>query len=158
MNKEDLCQFCSEVEERSAGRLIPAFVTLAGGLLLMWANSLSEASDWSVSVFTAGIVMLAIGIIRLIRPSRTLVYVATGEKVVRHFEGHPQEARADVEKTLGEGNFEHLTSLKATTSSAPLVSVIYTTASGSFRIGQLLHYVPYEYQPLMDPVIHKIQK
>lgn len=158
MNREDLCRYCSEVEERSAGRVVPAFVALVGVVLLVWASSLRDAEDWSVAVLTIGIVVLAIGIIKLIRPSRTLFYVATGEKVVRHFEGHEQEARAHIEKALADGNFEVLASLKASTSSAPLVSVTYSTASGSLRIGQLLHYVPYEYQPLFEPVIHKSHK
>ena len=165
MNRGDLCRHYSEVEERSAGRVVPAIVTLVGIVLLVWASSLGDAENWSVAMFTIGIVVFAIGIvvfaigiIKLIRPSRTLFYVATGEKVVRHFEGYEQEARTQVEKCLQEGNFEQLASLKASNSSAPLVSVTYSTASGSLRIGQLLHYVPYEYQPLLEPVIHKSQK
>lgn len=158
MNREDLCRYCAEVEERSAGRVVPAFVALVGIVLLVWASSLRDAENWSVAMLTIGIVVLAIGIIKLIRPSRTLFYVVTGEKVVRHFEGYEQEARTQVEKCLQEGSFEQLASLKASNSSAPLVSVTYSTASGSLRIGQLLHYVPYEYQPLLEPVIHKSQK
>lgn len=38
---------------------------------------------------------------------------------------------------------------------APLMSVIYRTTSGSFCAGQLLHYVPYEYEPLMEPAVSK---
>lgn len=158
MNRGDLCRHYSEVEERSASRVVPAIVTLVGIVLLVWASSLGDAENWSVAMFTIGIVVFAIGIIKLIRPSRTLFYVATGEKVVRHFEGYEQEARTQVEKCLQEGNFEQLASLKASNGSAPLVSVTYSTASGSLRIGQLLHYVPYEYQPLLEPVIHKSQK
>lgn len=68
LNKEDLCRYCTEVEERSVGRIVPAIITLVGIVLLVWASSLRDAEDWSVVLLTIGIVVLAIGVIKLIRP------------------------------------------------------------------------------------------
>ncbi len=157
LNREDLCRlYPAEVALKSGSRVVPAIVTLAGIILVALSGSLGDDQEnLSTALFTLAIVVLAFGIIKLIRPSRTLFCVATGEKVTRRFEGHEQEARAHIEQALKDGNFELLDGLKAAGSSAPLVSVSYTTPSGSLRIGQLLHYVPYEYQPLMEPVVHK---
>ncbi|MBQ8272216.1 MAG: hypothetical protein IJZ09_04340 [Tidjanibacter sp.] len=155
LNKEDLCGYFPEVVLRPASRLVPAVATLVGLIVLVWASSLTEADTLSAALLTVGIVILAYGVIKLIRPSRTLYYLPTGEKLSRHFEGHEQDMRSEVDKALVSGDFEALGSLKAQNSSAPLVTVTYTTPSGSLRIGQALHYVPYEYVPLMEPVVHK---
>lgn len=155
LNKEDLCGYFPEVVLRPASRLVPALVTLVGLIVLVWASSLTEADTLSAALLTLGVVVLGFGVIKLIRPSRSLIYLPTGEKVVRHFEGHEQEARSQVEEALTKGDFEALGALKAQSNSAPLVTVTYTTPSGSLRIGQALHYVPYEYVPLAEPAVHK---
>ena len=155
MNKMDLCAYCPEVAERPAGRTLLIVITLFGVGVLAIANSLRDAENLSTLLLTIGIVLLAFGIIKLIRPSRKIYYVATGEVVRRHIEGHEQESKERVVAACREGNFGQIAALAAKNSSTPLVSVTYTTPSGSLRIGQVLNYVPYEYQPLMEPVIYK---
>lgn len=155
LKKEDLCGYFPEVVLQPASRLIPAVVTLVGVIILVGASSLTESGNMSAALLTLGVIVLGFGVIKLIRPSRSLVYIATGEKVVRHFEGHEQESRSQVEEALAKGDFEALAALKAQSNSAPLVTVTYATPSGSLRIGQALHYIPYEYVPLAEPVVHK---
>lgn len=155
LSKEELCSNFAEVEMRAGSRVVPAVVTLLGIILLVCVNTLGDAESLSAALLMVAIVLLAFGIVRLIRPAREMVYVTTGEKVVRKFTAYEQENRQSVEDVLKEGDFDKLTPLAAKNSSAPLVTVTYATPSGSLRIGQMLHYVPYEYQPLTEPYVHK---
>ena len=155
LNREDLCGYFPEVILRPASRLVPTMITLVGIIILVWASSLTESNGFSAALFMIGVVALAIGIITLIRPTRSLRYLPTGEKVVRHLEGYEQEARSRIEQALATGDIEALNALKSHSNSTPLVVVTYSTPSGSLCIGQVLHYVPYEYEPLGEPVVHK---
>ena len=92
MNKVDLCAYCSDVAERPTSRALPIIITLLGVGLLAITNSLRDAENLSTLLLTLGVVLLAFGVLKLIRPSRILYYVATGEVVRRHIEGHEQES------------------------------------------------------------------
>lgn len=155
LNKTDLCaQYSQLVTMKEKSRIIPAIMTLVSVVLLALANTIVEAETLSITLFTAGVVVLIVGIVKLIRPSHEIIYLKTGEKVTRRFEGHEQEHREKVTNILKSGDFKALASVVAKNSSAPIVSVTYTTPSDSLRIGQILHYVPYEYAPLSDVFIH----
>ena len=154
LNKESLCAHFPEVAIRNKSRAIPIVVTLTGILILILSISLKEAENLSTALLTVGVVVVAIGIIKLIRPSQELIFVTTGERITRRTESHEQEVRSDIERALHSGNFEALASLSAKTSSAPLMSITYTTSTGSLRIGQVLHYIPYEYEPLTEAFAH----
>lgn len=155
LNKEELCRNFSDVEMRSGSRLLPAIVTLVGIIFLVWSSNVGDAENLGAALLVVAIALLAFGVVKLIRPSRELVYMATGEKVVRNFVGYEQEKRQGVEDALKAGDLEKLHSLASKNSSAPLVTVTYVTRSGSLLIGQMLHYVPYEYQPLTEPIVHR---
>lgn len=154
LNKESLCTHFPQVEIRSKSRLLPTITTLIGIIILSLSISLKDAENLSTALLTIGVVILAIGIIKLIRPSQMMVFASTGERVVRRIEGHSQEVKAEIEASLRSGDFEAITPLIAKGSCAPLVSVTYTTPSGSLRIGQVLHYIPYEYEPLTEAFAH----
>lgn len=154
LNKESFCAHFPQVEIRYKSRLLPTITTLAGIVTLIFATSLKDAENLSTALLTFGVVILAIGIIKLIRPSQIMVFTETGERVVRRMEGHTQEVKADIEASMRNGDFEAITPLISKSSCAPLVSVTYTTPSGSLRIGQILHYVPYEYEPLSEVYAH----
>ncbi len=154
LDKESLCAHFPEVEIRSKSRAVPLVVALTGILITILSISLKDVENLSTALLTIGVVVAAIGIIKFIRPSQVLIFVTTGEKVTRRIEGHEQEAKSDIEHSLRSGNFEALAPLAAKNSSAPLVSVTYTTPSGALRIGQVLHYVPFEYEPLSDVFVH----
>ena len=154
LSKESLCAHFPQVEMRQKSRLIPTLTSLAGIIFLALSTSLKDAENLSTALLTIGIAILAFGIVKLIRPSQMMVFTATGERVVRRMEGHTQEVKADIEASLRNGDFEAITPLISKSSCAPLVSVTYTTPSGSLRIGQILHYVPYEYEPLSEVYAH----
>ena len=154
LNKESFCAHFPQVEIRYKSRLLPTITSLVGIIILSLSTSLKDAENLSTAILTIGVVILAIGIIKLIRPSQMMVFTVTGERVVRRMEGHTQEVKADIEASLRNGDFEAITPLISKSSCAPLVSVTYTTPSGSLRIGQILHYVPYEYEPLSEVYAH----
>lgn len=155
LNKIDLCAHYPQlVAMKNKSRLIPAIITLVGIMILALANTLSEAENWSIGLYTVGLTVLIIGIVKLIRPSREVIYLKTGEKVSRRFDGYRQEDKERVLALLKEGNFDALGKRAAQGGSAPFVTVTYTTASGSLRVGQMMHYVPYEYEPLSEVYIH----
>lgn len=155
LNKIDLCAHYPQlVAMKNKSRLIPAIITLVGIMILALANTLSEAENWSIGLYTVGLTVLIIGIVKLIRPSREVIYLKTGEKVSRRFDGYRQEDKERVLALLKEGNFDALGKRAVQGGSAPFVTVTYTTASGSLRVGQMLHYVPYEYEPLSEVYIH----
>ncbi|MBO7300952.1 MAG: hypothetical protein J6U53_06085 [Tidjanibacter sp.] len=139
---------------RQKSRLIPTLITLIGIIIISLSISIKEVENLSTILLTIGIIISAFGIVKLFRPSQEMVYITTGEKVLRHIKGHKQEVKAELEETLCNGNFEALTPLISESSCAPIVSVTYTTTSGSLQIGQLLHYVPYEYEPLSEVYVH----
>lgn len=155
LNKIDLCAHYPQlVAMKNKSRLIPAIITLVGIMILALANTLSEAENWSIGLYTVGLTVLIIGIVKLIRPSREVIYLKTGEKVSRRFDGYRQEDKERVLALLKEGNFDALGKRAVQGGSAPFVTVTYATASGSLRVGQMMHYVPYEYEPLSEVYIH----
>lgn len=155
LNKIDLCAHYPQlVAMKNKSRLIPAIITLVGIMILALANTLSEAENWSIGLYTVGLTVLIIGIVKLIRPSREVIYLKTGERVSRRFDGYRQEDKERVLALLKEGNFDALGKRAVQGGSAPFVTVTYTTASGSLRVGQMMHYVPYEYEPLSEVYIH----
>ena len=155
LNKIDLCAHYPQlVAMKNKSRLIPAIITLVGIMILALANTLSEAENWSIGLYTVGLTVLIIGIVKLIRPSREVIYLKTGERISRRFDGYRQEDKERVLALLKEGNFDALGKRAVQGGSAPFVTVTYTTASGSLRVGQMMHYVPYEYEPLSEVYIH----
>ncbi len=154
LSKESLCTHFPQVEMRQKSRLIPTLTALAGIIILALSISLKDAENLSTALLTIGIAILAFGIVKLIRPAQEMVFVTTGEKVFRRMEGHNQEVEYELKESLRNGNFDTLTTLIAKNSCAPIVSVTYTTTSGSLRIGQILHYVPYEYEPISEVYAH----
>ncbi len=155
LNKIDLCAHYPQlVAMKNKSRLIPAIITLVGIMILALANTLSEAENWSIGLYTVGLTVLIIGIVKLIRPSREVIYLKTGERISRRFDGYRQEDKERVLALLKEGNFDALGKRAVQDGSAPFVTVTYTTASGSLRVGQMMHYVPYEYEPLSEVYIH----
>lgn len=58
---------------------------------------------------------------------------------------------------LEGGNLELVKALAAK-EGAPIVTVTYHTASGSFMAGQIFHYVPYEYEPLSKVYIRTAER
>ena len=155
LNKIDFCaQYPQLVVMKDKSRLMPAIITLVGIMILALANTLSEAENWSIGLYTVGLTVLIIGIVKLIRPSREVIYLKTGERISRRFDGYRQEDKERVLALLKEGNFDALGKRAVQGGSAPFVTVTYTTASGSLRVGQMMHYVPYEYEPLSEVYIH----
>ena len=155
LNKIDLCAHYPQlVAMKNKSRLIPAIITLVGIMILALANTLSEAENWSIGLYTVGLTVLIIGIVKLIRPSREVIYLKTGERISRRFDGYRQEDKERVLALLKEGDFDALGKRAVQGGSAPFVTVTYTTASGSLRVGQMMHYVPYEYEPLSEVYIH----
>lgn len=154
LHKESLCALFPQVEIRYKSRLFSTITTLVGIIILSLSISLKDTENLSTALLTLGVVILAIGIIKLIRPSQIMVFSTTGERVVRRMEGHSQEVKAEIEASLRSGKFEEIVPHISKSSCAPLVSITYTTTSGSLRIGQILHYVPYEYEPLSEVYAH----
>lgn len=150
----DLADACAEVEMKNNNRLVPAVVTLLGVVVVVISTMLADAENLSTMLLTLGVVVAGVGIVMLIRPGSKLIYRATGERIHRHSYSHPVERKERVMAALNEGKFDLVVSLDAR-QNAPLMSVIYRTTSGSFCAGQLLHYVPYEYEPLMEPAVSK---
>jgi hypothetical protein len=108
---------------------------------------LRESEDLSTVLLTVGVVALVASLAKFANPSKRLVYLPTGERVVCVSLNHPKELAERVEHALGSGNGDLLKAL-AVDQSAPLMTVLYTTPSGSLFAGQTHHYVPYEYKPL----------
>lgn len=158
LNKEDFCGFYEDIALRTKSRLISLFVIFVGILLLFLAIYLKEAENLSTALLTIAFVVFGIGLVKLIQPSRVMIYTPTGEKVVRRFARYEQDKRSDVEKAIAGGDYQRLLSLESKESNAPVVAIIYSTTSGSVLIGQLLHYVPYEYEPLVEPIVYKPTK
>ena len=155
LNKIDLCAHYPQlVAMKNKSRLIPVIITLVGIMVLALANSLSEAEDLSIGLYTIGLVVLIIGIVKLIRPSREIIYLKTGERISRRFDGYKQEDKEMVLTHLQAGDFDALAKRVFQGVNAPFVTVTYTTESGSLRVGQMMHYVPYEYEPLSEVYIH----
>lgn len=147
MNKEGLCDVCPQVEMRYQSRLMPVVATLLSIAIIVLSAMLKEKEDLSTVLLTVGVVALVASLAKLAIPSRRLVYLPTGEKIVCVSLNHPKELAERVEHALASGNQELLKAL-AVGQSAPLMTVLYTTSSGSLFAGQTLHYVPYEYKPL----------
>lgn len=143
-----VAQFDSHIAITNKSRLLALLLTICGAALLFVAHLLREAEDLSTVVMTIGVVVLAVGVVKCIRPGSKITHKATGEHIRRELLGFESEQRAEAERALSEGRFEELKKLVAKGSSAPVVAVIYTTPSGGVKVGQLLHYVPYQYEPL----------
>ena len=90
-------------------------------------------------------------------PGKRLIYTPTGEVVVAKIYNHPQGLEGRVEHALSSGNLELVKALAAK-DGAPIVTVTYSTASGSFVAGQIFHYVPYEYEPLFKAYIVTVDR
>lgn len=108
---------------------------------------MKENESLATTLFVVGITLLGIGIVRLVAPGSILIYVPTGEKIQTKTYNHHQGLEGEVEHALAKGRVDSLKNLAAK-ENAPLVTVTYTTASGSLFAGQTLHYVPYEYEPI----------
>ena len=152
MTKSDLCTCCAEVEMRRSSRLLPAVMTLLGVAFVVAALVIKNVENLSTALLTVGVVVMGLGLFRLVKPRAVLVYTPTAEPVGRHHYAHPTERRERVENAIREGKTDLVAALDAN-QNAPLMSVVYKTSSGSFVAGQMYHYVPYEYEPLMEPVV-----
>lgn len=146
MHKEGLCAHCPQVEMRYKSRLMPVVATLLSVAVVVLSFMLKEMEDLSTVLLTVGIVALVVSVIKLVSPSKVLIYTPTGEKVSRSSINHSAELIERVEHALSSGNVELLRALAAKESS-PLMTVLYTTPSGSLLAGQTLQYIPYEYHP-----------
>lgn len=153
LNSYDLAYYYSEVELCDKKRTAPIIILLLGVALLVVAILIKENENLSTLLLTLGFVGAGVGIIKIIRPGIRITHSATGETIVRHEYTLEQENQAKAEELLRNGNHEALKALSKPNS--PLMVVTYSTPSGTLFIGQMFHYVPYEYQPLAEPIVVK---
>ena len=157
MNKDDLCAYCTQIEMRYKSRLLPVLGTMLAIAAIVAALAMKEDEDISTALLTLGIVLLIVAVVKLFAPGKRLIYTPTGEVVVAKTYNHPQGLEDRVEHALASGNLELVKALAAK-DGAPIVTVTYSTASGSFVAGQIFHYVPYEYEPLTKVYIQTIDR
>ena len=153
LNRYDLANYYGEIELCDKKRTLPIIILLLGVALLVVAILIKENEDLGTLLLTLGLVCAGVGIVKIIRPGIRITHSATGETIVRHEYTLEQENQAKAEELLRNGNHEALKALSKANS--PLLVVTYSTHSGSLFIGQILHYVPYEYQPLAEPIVIK---
>lgn len=147
INKEDLCALCPQVDIKSKGRMLAAIATAVSIAIIVVAAIVKEMEDLSTILMTIGVISLVASLAKLIGPGKRLTYRPTGERIFRVSLDHPTQAAESVEEALKKGDYQRVKEL-ATRQSAPLMTVVYGTKSGSFFAGQTLQYIPYEYQPL----------
>lgn len=153
LNRYDLANYYGEVELRNKLRTTPIIILLLGVALLVVAILIKDNENLSTALLTIGFVCAGVGIVKIIRPGIQITHSATGETIARHEYTVEQEEQSKAEELLRNGNHEALKALSKPNS--PLMVVTYSTASKALFIGQMFHYVPYEYQPLGEPIVVK---
>lgn len=152
--REDLLALCGEIDVKSKSRFVPVMLLLVGIIIVVLAFVVKELDNLSTALLTVGFVLAVVGVVKCVRPGERLVYRPTGEVIGLRKLNHELEFKPNIECAIVDGNIEGIITLRAD-GSAPLMSVCWSTPSGSLFVGQLLQYIPYEYKPQMEPVLIK---
>lgn len=147
MYKEELCALCPQIEMRSKSRVAAIVSTLFAVAIIAASAMIKDMEDLSTVLMTVGVVALVASLAKLFGPGKKLTYRPSGERVMRVTLSHTQEVAQELESALSRGDYKQVVAL-ASKESAPLMTIVYRTPSGSLFAGQSFQYIPYEYQPL----------
>lgn len=151
--REDFLALSGDIRITRKSRFVPVVMLLLGVALIVSAFMVDkEAHNLSTALLTAGFVLTIVGVVMCVCPGDKVIYEPTGERVHLKKRSHEQSVMPNVERAIVDGNVSALELLQAE-GSGPLMSVCWSTHSGSFYAAQLQQYVPYEYKPTMEPVV-----
>jgi len=154
----ELLKVDSSIVKERKNYLLPVLIILAGIFIVAYSynSHFPLILDSVITIITLiGIVIFLTGIIFISIPSKKLIYSGTREKIKKQILYFDQQKENDVIEKLREGNFDILKEIASDYDDGPLRAVIYLTKSGNFAVVQLQKYIPFQYEPIMEPYVSK---
>lgn len=148
-NIDDKLKNSGVIITKKENPIVYVFILVASVVLGIFSTFIDNLQNLSLGLMFVAAVLAIIGLKGVVIPKRVLKYVPTNEKIVKKEYYYDNQERKEIEDCLKAKGFEMLKMLPQGKGSSLRV-VLYTTASGSYSIAQLQHYVPYEYRPVYD--------
>jgi len=148
----------SSITKKRKNLISTILLILAGIFIIVYSCKINcpENLNSILSVIViVGFIMSISGIIMIVFPSKKLIYKPTGEKIKKQVCYFDSKEENEVMEKLLKGNFADLKIMAANNNSSQLKAEIYFTESAEFSVVQLQKYVPYQYEPIMEPYVSK---
>lgn len=149
VNIDDKLSNSKDIIAKRENPIVYVFILLASVATGIYSLMSQDGDNIAFGILFTAIVLALIGLKGVLLPRKVLKYAPTNERIVKQEYYYDGSERKEVEDCLKAKGFETLKLLpqgKGTT----LRVILYTTISGSYTIGQLQNYVPYEYRPVLD--------
>ena len=157
-NINELLTIDSSIIKKRKNYLFSALLIIAGILIIIYTGNnrfLSISDPFKTVIFLFGLIIFLTGIIIIVFPSKKLIYKTTGEKIMKQVLYFEEQKENYVMEKLLEGNYSILKETATEYNDGPLRAEIYSTESGNFSVAQLQKYVPFDYEPIMEPNVLK---
>ncbi len=151
-----LYQVNPDIIRRKKNPILPFLVLVCGVGLTFWslnAEALQDRANLSASLMFAGIVLVLVGIVSVVRAfvSTSPYYRPTGEKLYRSECFFEQKDKRALCTALEAGRVEEVAALPKSEISG-VVLTIYATRSGSCTLVQVAEYVPHRFVPITSVI------
>jgi len=154
----ELLTINSSIIKKRKNYLFSALLIIAGIFIIIYTinnKSLSIPDPLKTVIFLFGLIVSSTGIMIIALPSKKLIYKTTGEKIKKQVLYFDEQKENSVMEKLLEGNYSILKEIATEYNDGPLRAEIYSTESGNFSVAQLQKYVPFDYEPIMEPNVLK---
>lgn len=136
--------------ENKKKNMAMAILLLVAGVVCIVAGFLTKAlANVSFLCFSAGLILVIIGIIDLVTPSSSLVYKPTQETVKKSELNIAEKDRSKMLESIQSGDLSALKGM-AMENSTSLKVVYYSCHSGKYLAVQPQEFVPYQYDPFQE--------
>jgi len=154
----ELLTLDSSIIKKRKNYLFSVLLIIAGIFIITYTENnkfLSISEQFITIIILFGLIVFLTGIIIIVIPSQKLIYKTTGEKIKKQILYFDQQKENYVMEKLHEGNYSILKKIATEYNDGPLRAEIYLTESGDFSVAQLQKYVPFQYEPIMEPYVLK---
>ncbi len=156
LTKADMLGSADElIVKASKNYLKTAIFILAGAVSLALAVVFKNSQLLNMLFMIAGASLLVVGLILLFSSSDRWAYAPTKEIFHKEKYYFNRSDREKVMAALKNGEFGALRQYSNQDTVSQNIVMVYSTKSGSCRIVQTFHYVPYNYIPDADPIVYK---
>lgn len=151
---DDLLSVDSHLKKASKNYLIPVLLTFCGIGSLIVAPMAQHMDILMMSLFVIGIATLLFGIIGIFLPSNRVIHTESKESLKKYTIFFNVDEENAIKQKLAAGDYQDLLDRQKNISHSKHMATIYATPSRSFCIAQMYEFVPYEYQPYMEPLVY----